>query len=274
MSTSGPFTRSVARPKRLLKIALRVLTVLLPTQMPRILFESMPLLLKQKSEILISELGEVLRLSLPCEPRRTLCGVTSEPLRNREWRPLPPPPRQRARAATVRAALFSTLVSILPCLNSSGSIARIALLDGPGQGGSTVLSARVILMPSPHPVVSRNPVDRTPPLPDPRFIMNLSEDHVRQITDCLLAGQKIQAIKLYREATGEGQGGQGVHRVPHRNAPRETSGQVSLHQGRLHVDDRPRLDCRGTDRNNNGLPPRVAERSFTAPSSSFERSLC
>ena len=34
--------------------------------------------------------------------------------------------------------------------------------------------------------------------------MNLSEDHVRQITECLLAGQKIQAIKLYREATGEG----------------------------------------------------------------------
>ena len=34
--------------------------------------------------------------------------------------------------------------------------------------------------------------------------MSLSDDHVQQITDCLLAGQKIQAIKLYREATGEG----------------------------------------------------------------------
>lgn len=34
--------------------------------------------------------------------------------------------------------------------------------------------------------------------------MNLSDDQVRQITDCLLAGQKIQAIKIYREATGEG----------------------------------------------------------------------
>ena len=34
--------------------------------------------------------------------------------------------------------------------------------------------------------------------------MSLSDDQVRQITDCLLAGQKIQAIKIYRDATGEG----------------------------------------------------------------------
>ncbi len=34
--------------------------------------------------------------------------------------------------------------------------------------------------------------------------MNLSEDQVREITDCLLTGRKIEAIKIYREATGEG----------------------------------------------------------------------
>lgn len=34
--------------------------------------------------------------------------------------------------------------------------------------------------------------------------MELSEDHVREITDCLLTGRKIEAIKLYREASGEG----------------------------------------------------------------------
>ena len=34
--------------------------------------------------------------------------------------------------------------------------------------------------------------------------MELSEEQIREITDCLLAGNKIQAIKLYREASGEG----------------------------------------------------------------------
>ena len=35
-------------------------------------------------------------------------------------------------------------------------------------------------------------------------VMELSEDQVRAITDSLLAGRKIEAIKIYREATGEG----------------------------------------------------------------------
>ena len=34
--------------------------------------------------------------------------------------------------------------------------------------------------------------------------MELSEDQVREITDCLLSGRKIEAIKVYREATGKG----------------------------------------------------------------------
>ena len=32
--------------------------------------------------------------------------------------------------------------------------------------------------------------------------MDLSDDQVRQITEALLKGRKIEAIKLYREATG------------------------------------------------------------------------
>ena len=34
--------------------------------------------------------------------------------------------------------------------------------------------------------------------------MSPSEDETRAITDCLLAGRKIEAIKIYREATGVG----------------------------------------------------------------------
>ena len=35
-------------------------------------------------------------------------------------------------------------------------------------------------------------------------IMELSEDQIRAITDCILQGRKIEAIKLYRDGTGEG----------------------------------------------------------------------
>ena len=34
--------------------------------------------------------------------------------------------------------------------------------------------------------------------------MELSEDQTRAITDSLLTGRKIEAIKIYREASGEG----------------------------------------------------------------------
>ena len=34
--------------------------------------------------------------------------------------------------------------------------------------------------------------------------MELPDDKIREITDCLLAGRKIEAVKIYREATGKG----------------------------------------------------------------------
>jgi len=43
----------------------------------------------------------------------------------------------------------------------------------------------------------RNPEDHT-------TMAELSEDQIQQITDALAAGRKIDAIKIYREATGMG----------------------------------------------------------------------